>query len=172
MDRNLELAEQALQLVPAGRRESETSFLRNLLGDIDAGMQAAIQSPARLFRTMMSGGGASEELRGVLEIVARPSERPRDVLRAGDWMLRIVPGTGDVGHLTVLVSGDLQTSEALAADGIPAESVQDGQYGLVIEAGAFPHNRSRPFARRWLDGRGRVLPHSMILRPRFSQGDP
>ena len=70
---------------------------------------------------MMSGGGASEDLAAVLEIVARPSERPRDVLRAGDWMLRVVPGTGDVGHLTVLVSGDLQTSAALAADGIPAE---------------------------------------------------
>ena len=47
MDRNLDLAEQALQLVPGGRRESETSFLRNLMGDIDAGLQAAIQSPAR-----------------------------------------------------------------------------------------------------------------------------
>jgi V8-like Glu-specific endopeptidase len=172
MDRNLELVERALQLVPGGRRESETSFLRNLMGDIDAGLQAAIQSPARLFRTMMSGGGASEDLAAVLEIVARPSERPRDALRAGDWMLRVVPGTGDVGHLTVLVSGDLQTSEALAADGIPAESAQDGQYGLVIEAGAFRHNRSRPFARRWLDSRGRVPPHSMILRPRFSQDDP
>ena len=172
MDRNLDLAEQALQSVPGGRRESETSFLRNLMGDIDAGLQAAIQSPARLFRTMMSGGGASEDLAAVLEIVARPSERPRDALRAGDWMLRVVPGTGDVGHLTVLVSGDLQTSEALAADGIPAESAQDGQYGLVIEAGAFRHNRSRPFARRWLDSRGRVPPHSMILRPRFSQDDP
>ena len=121
---------------------------------------------------MMSGGGASEDLAAVLEIVARPSERPRDALRAGDWMLRVVPGTGDVGHLTVLVSGDLQTSAALAADGIPAESAQDGQYGLVIEAGAFRHNRSRPFARRWLDSRGRVPPHSMILRPRFSQDDP
>ena len=85
MDRNLDLAEQALQSVLGGRRESETSFLHNLMRDIDAGVQAAIQSPARLFRTMMSGGGASEDLAAVLEIVARPSDVPAT---------RFAPGTG------------------------------------------------------------------------------
>ena len=45
MDRNLDLAEQALQSVPGGRRESETSFLRNLMGDIDAGLQPPSSRP-------------------------------------------------------------------------------------------------------------------------------
>jgi hypothetical protein len=54
----------------------------------------------------------------------------------------------------------------LASEGIAAESAQPGYYGLVIEAGAFPHGRSRPFARRLLDSRGRVPPNTMLLRPR------
>src|SRR5204863_6235895 len=51
---------------------------------------------------------------------------------------------------------------------ITAESAQPGHYGSVIEAGVFPHSRSRPFARRWLDERGRVPPHTVVLRPRYA----
>ena len=172
MDRNLDQRSRPCSRCRADDANWKTSFLRNLMGDIDAGLQAAIQSPARLFRTMMSGGGASEDLAAVLEIVARPSERPRDVLRAGYWMLRVVPGTGDVGHLTVLVSGDLQTSAALAADGIPAgeragRPVWPGHRGRRLSPQPLAAVRP-PLAR----SRGRVPPHSMILRPRFSQDDP
>jgi hypothetical protein len=39
---------------------------------------------------------------------------------------------------------------------------------LVIESGAFPHDRSQLFARRMLDSRGRVLPNTVVLRPRYS----
>lgn len=173
MDRNLDIAERVLQSATGGRRESEVSFLQGLLSDIGArASAAAAMSPARLYRTILGGGPASENMRNALEIVARPSERPDGALRAGDWMLRVVPGTGDTGHVTVLVSDDLQAPSAFVADGINAESAQDGQYGVVVEAGAFPHNRSRPFARRWLDGRGRVPPHSLVLRPRRRQTAP
>ena len=48
---------------------------------------------------------------------------------------------------------------------IPAESSLPGYYGTVIEGGAYPHDRSTPFARRFLDSGGRVPPHSVILRP-------
>ena len=57
-------------------------------------------------------------MRRALEIVARPFEQPDQPLRPGDVMLRATPGTGDIGHVMVLVSGDLRTASALAADGI------------------------------------------------------
>jgi hypothetical protein len=59
----------------------------------------------------------------------------------------------------------------LVSEGIAAESAQPGHYGLVIEAGAYPHSRSEPFARRWLDSRGRVPPHTVLLRPKYSDLD-
>jgi len=84
-----------------------------------------------------------------------------------DWMLRFVPGIADIGHLSVLASDDLQTRPMLASEGIPVESTQPGYYGLVIEAGAFPHSRREPFARRMLDSRGRVPPNTVFLRPKY-----
>ena len=87
-------------------------------------------------------------------------------------MLRAVPGAGDVGHVAVLASDDLLPESMLDTEDISAEGTQPGYYGLVIEAGAFPHNRARPFARRLLDSRGRVSPHTVILRPRYPQVSP
>jgi len=77
----------------------------------------------------------------------------------------VVPGTGDVGHVSVLASADLLTPSVLRSEGIAAEGMQSGFYGTVIEGGAFPHSRSDAFARRFLDGRGRVPPHTLIVRP-------
>jgi hypothetical protein len=169
-DRFLDRAEQALKQAlrnsNVGRRQSETSFLQRLLRELGHGAPADL-SPAGLFRAVLHNRTLTQDARNVLEILAMPSQQLKDVLRAGDWILRAVPGTGDVGHLSVLASGDLLTPSVFAAEGIAAESVQPGQYGLVIEAGAFPHSRSRPFARRLLDNRRRVLRHTMILRPKY-----
>jgi hypothetical protein len=109
--------------------------------------------------------------RDVLEVLALPSQRPERMLRQGDWMLRAVPGTGDVGHVAVLASADLRAQPAFSTAGIAAESLQPGHYGLVIEAGTFPHRRAEPFARRWLDNSGRVPPHTVLLRPKYSNLD-
>jgi hypothetical protein len=98
-------------------------------------------------------------------VVALPSKLPVDPVRAGDLMIRVVPGTGDVGHVSVLTSDDLLTVSALRAEGIAAESTRPGFYVTVIEGGAFPHTRVEPFARRVLDGRRRVPPNTLILRP-------
>ena len=59
----------------------------------------------------------------------------------------------------------------LASEGIAAESAQPGYYGMVIEGGAFPHSRKEPFARRFLDSSGWVLPHTVILRPGLARSD-
>jgi hypothetical protein len=171
MSYDLDRAEQVLQSTATGRRDSETGFLQGLLREIDPEALLAM-SPAQLFQDFLRCGRTNERVRGVLEIVARPFERPDQPLRPGDLMLRATPGAGDIGHAMVLVSSELRTPSALAAEGVTAESMAPGRYGTVIEAGAFPHDRSSPYARRWLDGRGRVPPNSLILRPSSSPDDP
>jgi hypothetical protein len=167
-NRLLEQAERALRRSPGGRYRSETSFLQQLLCDIGAESCAVGLSPAVLFQAIANDRPLMQSVGNVLEVLARPSGQPQDALRAGDWILRALPGTGDVGHVSVLASSDLLTQPRLASAGITAESTQPGYYGLMIEAGAFPHSRSQPFARRLLDSRGSVPPHTLVLRPRYS----
>ncbi len=167
-DRSLDRAEQALRNSNAGRHQSETSFLQQLIRELDGKFFAPGLSPAGLFRAVLQNR-FGQEAQNVLEVLAAPSQEPKDLVRAGDWMVRANPGTGDVGHIAVLSSSDLLSPSALDSEGIVTESVQPGQYALVIEAGAFPHSRTRPFARRLLDRRGRVPPHTLLLRPRYTQ---
>ena len=167
-NRLLDQAERALQNVGGGRRQSETSFLQRLLRELGHVAPAGL-SPARLFRAALHNGPLMRSAQDLLRVLAMPSQQPDDAPRPGDWMLRAIPGTGDVGHVSVLASSDLLTPSALASEGIAAESVQPGYYGLVIEAGAFPHRRSRRFARRVLDSRGRVPPNTVILRPKYPE---
>src|SRR5258708_1707666 len=104
-----------------------------------------------------------------LEVIATAS-KPFDVrLRAGDWIVRWIPGAGDIGHISILPSDELLDPSILAAAGVASESDQRGRYGIVIEAGANPHTRSRPFARRPFDGRGRLPPHTVFLRAKFPE---
>lgn len=166
-NRYLDQAEGALPSAGGGRRESETSFLQRLLRELGDPGSALGRSPAELFRAALYNQPLMYNARDVLEVLARPSQRPEGALRAGDWILRAVPGTGDVGHVSVLASADLLTPSDLESEGVAAESQQPGQYGVVVEAGAFPHRRSRRFARRVLDSRGRVPPHTVILRPQY-----
>jgi hypothetical protein len=166
IDDVLDRAELALRRSYGRRRESETSFLQHMLRDLGSPAYRAGLSPAQLFRAAVRDGGLMLGVQSVLKVVALPCARPDDALRVGDWILRLVPGTGDVGHVSVLTSDDLLTLSGLRAEGIAAESTQSGFYGTVIEGGAFPHTRNEPFARRVLDGRGRVPPNTLILRPR------
>ena len=163
----LDRVERALPSSYGGRDESETSFLQRLLRELGCHVSAPGLLPTELSRAVLYNRPLMHNARDVLEVLAMPSQRPKSPLRPGDWMLRAVPGTGDVGHLAVLASDDLLEQPTVAPEGIAAESVQPGQYGLVIEAGAFPHSRSRPFARRWLDSCGRVPPHTVLLRPNY-----
>jgi hypothetical protein len=158
-------AERALQAPDRGRRESETAFLQRLVSELGGSVFASGLTPAGLFRAAVNDPSLMQSATGLFKVVALPSKRPEDVLRAGDWMLRSLPGTGDVGHVSIIASGDLLTRSMLASEGIDAESEQPGFYGLVIEGGAFPHTRSEPYARRLLDSRGRVPLHTVILRP-------
>src|SRR5262249_11673393 len=122
-------------------------------------------SPAGLFQAVVQESFDMHGARDLLSIIGTPAKWVSDALRRGDWMGRVVPGTGDIGHVSVLASDDLMSRSQLVAEGIPAESSQPGYYGAVIEAGAYPHSRRVPYARRFLDSSGRVPPHTVILRP-------
>ena len=164
-NRYLDLAERARARASAGRRQSENSFLRGLLQPIDGRVSAAGLAPAELIRVVMSNRPLMHRVQDALKVLALPSQRPEVAIRAGDWMLRVVPGTGDVGHVSIIASDELLTQSKLASEGIATESKQPGLYGVVIEAGAFPHSRARPFARRLLTSRGQVPPNTVFLRP-------
>jgi hypothetical protein len=163
----LDEAERAVQRTRGGRHDSETSFLGHLLRDIGDHVSTLGLSPAELFRAALQNAPLMRSARHLLNVLALPSQQPAGALRPGDWMLRAVPGTGDVGHVAVLASDDLLAQPMLASEGIAAESAQPGQYGLVIETGTFPHSRSQPFFRRVLDSRGRAPPNTVLLRPEY-----
>ena len=164
----LDQAERAAWSTSGGRSQSETSFLQELLRELGGPVSVFELSPADLFRSIVSNRTFKQKVRDALQILALPLQRPEVAIRAGDWMLHFVPGTGDVGHVSILASDELLTQSQLASEGIAAESVQPGLYALVIEAGVFPHSRASPFARRVLDSRGCVLRHRVIVRPNHS----
>jgi len=168
--RFLERAERASQSSYGGRRHSETLFLQQLIRDLGGDVFASELSPASIFRAAVKDSLQTQNSQDLLKIVAMPLRQPGTPLRAGDWMLRVVPGTGDTGHVAVLASNDLVEFPALASNGVAAEEARPGYYGVVIEAGAFPHSSKEPFARRFLDRHGRVPPNTLILRPNYPPG--
>ena len=168
----LDAAERALETMDGDRQRCQTSFLRSLLRELGGRESAAPVSPAELFRAVLRNRLSMQHSRYVLRALALPSQQPDFAPRAGDLVLRAGPGVDDVGHVAVLTSDELHNESTLATDDIDAEGTQPGYYGLVIEAGAFPRRRSRPFARRLLDSRGRVPANTMLLRPRFPEPGP
>jgi len=171
VDDVLDRAEFALRRSPGKRRESEIAFVEQMLRELGGQWSGLSISPAQLFRSVVREGSQLQGLGNLLKVIGVPSKRVAASLQPGDWMIRVIPGTGDVGHLSILASADLVSRSQLIDDGIPAESSQPGHYGTVIEGGAYPHNRRMPFARRFLDSNGRVPPHTVILRPRSADTD-
>lgn len=160
-------AELALESTDGETQQSETSFLQRLLRELGGRASATRLSPAELFQALMRNPQVLQHSRYVLETLAMPLQQPEVAPRAADLMLRATPGSG-IGHVSVLASEELVTQSMLGSEGIAAESAQPGYYGVVIEAGAIPRRRSRPFARRLLDNLGRVPANTMLLRPRFA----
>jgi V8-like Glu-specific endopeptidase len=161
----LDRAEHALRSSGDGRERSEKTFLQRLVRELGGSVIEPELSPAALFRDAVNNGRLIGIAQDLLRVVGLPLRLPVQPLRAGDWMVRVVPGTGDIGHVAVLASGDLHAPDALDREGIAGESTQPGYYGTVLEGGAFPHSREDAFARRLLDSGGRVPPHTLFLRP-------
>jgi monoamine oxidase len=154
----------------SSRSASEASFLHGLLRELGHSAVPDV-SPVRMFRAALGNQPVISGAQGLLTVVAVPAQEAGALLRAGDWMLRATPGTGDIGHVSVLASDNLLTQSMLASENIPSESVQSGYYGVVIEGGAFPHSRSQPFARRLLNSDGRVPSNTVFLRPASGNDD-
>ncbi|MBV9359724.1 MAG: hypothetical protein JO023_29790 [Chloroflexi bacterium] len=165
----LDRVERLLGAVVQRGRDSEHAFLQQLLGEAAGASPPEGLTPAELLRRIASGGPERGRSDAALQVLGLPTGRLDPELRPGDIMLRAVPGTGDVGHVSVVASTPLLTPAELAGQGIAAESTQPGQYGLVIEAGAFRHTRARPYARRFLDRHRRVPPYTAFVRPSYAE---
>ena len=102
-----------------------------------------------------------------LTVVARQGDDITNLrLQAGDLLLRVAPGEGH-GHVAVVASPLVARRDELPSLGWqPAghQQARDGQYLQVVEV--LPHVRSLAdrWARRLADTRGRVLPHTLLLR--------
>lgn len=157
------------RLIPRGAHDprlSETLFLGHLLRNLGADSSHVQMTPAQLFSAFVKDGGLALRLDEVLEMLSTPGGRLLGGLQPGDLIVRRIPGS-DVGHLAIAATSKLLTETALMDAGIDAESIQPGCYAVVVEAGAFPHDRRHPFARRVLDRRGHLLIHNLLLRPRW-----
>ena len=99
------------------------------------------------------------------EVLARPSEALHAELQAGDVLVR----RGDVGHghVAIVASPDLHSSQALLAQGGRPESLSPGHYAEVVEGGVRPRVRDERFGRRVVDAAGRMPPDQLLLRPRW-----
>jgi subtilisin family serine protease len=120
-------------------------------GSIDAG---------RVFRSVARGAPLDN-----LHVLATPGEAPVTPIRGGDVIVRVALGEPGLGHVAVLVDGQLGDAEELSAAGFTLESREPGLYGHVLEDGAFPHAPGARFARRVLETSGRVPPGQVLLRP-------
>lgn len=167
----LDRAELASRQSKGRRGESEITFLRELLSGAANRLPNSNVSPALLFRAAVGEGSGIAGFQDLLRVIGTPLNRVTDTPRRGDWMVRLVPGTGDIGHVCVLASDDLMPRSQLVSAGIAAEGSQPGYYGIVIEGGAYPHTRTNQFARRFLDRTAGVPPHTVILRPRLNDSD-
>src|SRR5664280_2384211 len=89
------LSEVELGLQRSGnRRDAETAFLRELMSVLGQQAEKGF-SPAQLYQLAFRG---DPSLSNLLQIIGTPWQRILDTLQPGDWMVRVVPGIGDVGH--------------------------------------------------------------------------
>jgi murein DD-endopeptidase MepM/ murein hydrolase activator NlpD len=103
----------------------------------------------------------------MFDAIAVPSGVPIKRLRPGDVLLRYIPGEGYI-HIAFINSDNLLLPAQAVAQGWTLETMRPGYYGLVVEAGAFPHRAQQRYARRLLDARGTVPSNQLILRVRRS----
>jgi glycerophosphoryl diester phosphodiesterase len=167
------LADTVLLTAPAGE---PGSLLQRLLPRAGIAARPPVEedllSPTVLFDTFASPGRAAlHPLADVFAVVARPGETP-DELRPGDVLVRRALGEGGLGHLAMLVSGELWRSGDVPGLGLATEVWRSGWYAPVLEAGSRLHTSHAPVVRRILDERGRVPAEQLLLRlrPTLSSG--
>ncbi|MGB7292648.1 MAG: hypothetical protein WBD99_10790 [Thermodesulfobacteriota bacterium] len=123
-------------------------------------------SPAVIFDAFAHGGSPAlrRHFEQFLEVVAEPGSPLNRALQPGDLLFR--RGEGNLGHVAMVVTGEVFRSEELDSMGLRPESWRPGLYAEVIDAGPFPHRHEDKFARRLGDENGQLRHDSLILRIR------
>lgn len=110
------------------------------------------------------------QLARMFDAIAVPGGVPIRRLRPGDILLRYIPGERYI-HIAFIHSHQLLPPAQATTQGWTLETMRPGYYGVVVEAGAFPHRAQQRYARRVLDARGTVPSNQLILRIRRSPID-
>ncbi|WCE03604.1 S8 family serine peptidase [Pseudoxanthomonas sp. JBR18] len=166
-----EIAESAVAEAPT---QSSARFVSELLARaahaehdrFDPDAPGAARLPARLF-DHFSGRrpGLPDTLARQFDLVAAPGQQA-PAMATGDWLLRRSDGTH--AQLSVLAAPGLWRGPALRENGFRLEGRhRDGGFVHVIEPGHRPALRDDRFARRVTDTAQRVLPDTLVLRPRL-----
>jgi subtilisin family serine protease len=114
----------------------------------------------RLFRSIARGMPVEG-----FEVLARPGEVPSSAVQEGDVLVRVALGEPGLGHVALLLDGDLWRRDALLAAGITVERGEPGLYARVAarDGGGIS-------ARRLFDMIGQVPRGQLLLRP--TSGSP
>jgi|GEM_PF-1134747 len=168
----VELAEAAL---PAAAGLAPGAWLARFLSEaglVEGGQPALAEAlePEHLFAALARGRRVPYNFPYAdhFQVIGAPGQPIRVRLRPGDLLVRIAPGEFGLGHLAVIASPRLIHRRDLEGHGLAGESHLPGWYVQVVEGGRFPHPRAHAFARRLLDGEGRLLPYQLLLRPESS----
>jgi len=135
-------------------------LLEAVLSPSDRGLH-----PAALFDAFASGA-ESPGLARVFDVLSRGGAPLAASLRPGDLLVRRALGEGSLGHVAMLVTGELVSSTRLRRSGWVAESARPGLFAVVIEAGPHVRLSGQRFARRVADASGMVPQDTLLLRPR------
>ncbi len=168
----------------ANRMETENtmqSWLEAISEDVEAGLmqregvlgasipEAASSATAeglacRLFDALAWGRRSSDidALRKRFVIVGAPGERLRMPIAPGDILLR--RGEDRWAYSALIADARGHHATRLTERGFLAESLREGIYHPVIEAGPAKHGLSSSYARRVTDAQGRVPRRQLILR--------
>jgi subtilisin family serine protease/predicted chitinase len=133
----------------------------------DAALPTEHPTPAaaELFRAFTQERHAElGELAQHLRVVAGPGEQLADALQPGDVLVRVVPGEGGQGHIALVADPATYAPHELSAAGLVPEGQLPGGYAQVVEGGLRPHGRDAGFARRIIDGAGRMPYDQLLLR--------
>ncbi len=107
-------------------------------------------------------GVVRETIKEHFEVIALPGTELQRELREGDLMIRRLDG--DTAHLAFVANPRLQDLNSVVTKGLTPETLTEGNFIHIAEAGVRPHARSDQFARRLTDAEGNLLNDILLLR--------
>lgn len=134
--------------------QAREAFVNPLIG-----FSARSNDAARLFDAIAYGKGSN--IAAPWQERYRVEYAPRTVVRGrllpGDILVERSFGDGK-GHISLITTGELQTSDTLSDSRLKASVIHPGYFVEVLDG-------ARSYARRITDGHGRLSASSIVLRP-------